>query len=325
MKLLLFLTILLLLLVNLFLLFSAFVTKSWSIIKSDKTLGLFSCTDCDQFKDNWNFECLARSTCENENKIGECNLYKDLYKGSFSFLVFEFASLLMAILFIEKLILIILRFPSGTSVSSLGIPISMFLFHLLGTFIWFGYTEAGSSCSAEKDSEKRPSICISSGSSIIIANCILMGITLGIFIYSFINTEIKEEVHYIHKPFLWISGTIWLYTSQIFAFITLALNLASLTVEDWVKSENYSGSLLRCSNCDTIKWMSWSCLQGTACSANNDSHDCQNYKKFALASQSFLSLQGFSLILFALYIQNLTAFVRRREYGWKYLNYVKNI
>lgn len=325
MKLLFSLSVLILLLLNISLLISAFSLRKWSTINSNKNLGLFSCTDCEQLQDNWNFECLARSACENDSKIGECNLYKDLYKGSFGFLVLEFGSLLMSLLFLEKLILLILKFPTGPRPSFIGTGVSMLIFHVIGTIIWFRYSEAGTECSSENESDTRPSVCMSTGASTAIANCILMGGTVTLFIIGFLQSTTLERTIYIHKKFMWISGTIWLWTSLVFGFITLILILGSLTVKNWVKSQGLLGSLFRCDNCDSIKWMSWSCLQGTACETNTDSDDCKFYKKLAHASDYFICLQALSLILLIFYMQSLTAFVKCKEYGSKYINYVKNI
>lgn len=325
MKLLFSLPVLILLLLNISLLISAFSSRKWSTISSDKKLGLFSCTDCEQLQENWNFECLARSTCENDSKIGVCNLYKDLYKGSFGFLVLEFGALLMSLLFLEKLILLILKFPTGPRALFLGTAISMLIFHVTGTILWFSYSEAGRECPYEKDSDTRPSVCMSTGANIAIANSILMGGTITLFIVGYLKSNTLERSIYIHKKFMWISGTIWLWTSLLFAFITLILMLGSLTVKNWVKSQGLLGSLFRCDNCDTIEWMSWSCLQGTACETNIDSNDCKLYRKLAHASEYFISIQALSLILLTLYIQSLIAFIKCRELGSKYLNYVKNI
>ncbi|OMJ88670.1 hypothetical protein SteCoe_9374 [Stentor coeruleus] len=321
MKLLFSLSVLILLLLNISLLISAFSSTKWSTINSNKNLSLFSCTDCEQLQDNWNFECLARTTCENDSKLGECNLYKDLYKGSFAFLVLEFGSLLMSLLFLEKLIFLILKFPSGPRVSFLGVSIFMLIFHVTGTITWFSYTNAGINCPIEKNNNTRPSVCMNTGSNISIANCILMGGTIILFIISYLKTITSDSSFYIHKKFIWISGTIWLWTSLVFAFITLILMLGSLTVKNWIKFQGSLGSLFRCDNCDSVQWMSWSCLQGTACEINNDSNDCKLYRKLAHASDYFLSLQSLSLILFALYIQSLTVFIKCKVYGNKYLNY----
>ena len=122
---------------NICLIIASLGVKKWSIVDSDKDLGLYSCEDCGAFKNRWNYECLGRSYCEQEGKNAECSLYKDLYKASYSYMVLEFAALVLSFLFLEKCVLAIFGKFSGHRLTIILYGAWMLIFHVLGTILLF--------------------------------------------------------------------------------------------------------------------------------------------------------------------------------------------
>ena len=321
MKLLLVLVSLILATLNISLIIASLSSESWSKFNSSKVQTLYNCSDCDLLQEDWNFECLARLSCNNSLDPGLCSMYSSLYKASFAYLT---ASLLCSILFIEKLILLTFGYYIGSRVLTVGSAVGMALFHVIGTILWFGYTSAGHNCPHVSGSEI-PSVCYSTGPVIAIANCVLMGITVVFFSVGFCKSEVQEEDKTVRGKFLWISIEKWGWVILFFVLAGIVLKLGSLTVQAWVKSGTFQGSLYRCKDCNEIEWMGWDCLQGTECNINPNSQKCVSYSKLHRASKRFISLEAACVILIALFLQVLTALIMGQDYGNRFMNYVRNI
>jgi hypothetical protein len=313
-----------LLILNISLIIASLAVKDWSTVDKSKDLGLYSCENCGSLKNDWNFECLGRSYCEEEGKSGECSLYKDLYKASYSYLLLEFSSLLLSILFLEKTVLLVFDMNPGPKTSVLATGFLMLLFHVLATILWFAFSEAGYSCK-ETDFKSRPEICFSQGAALAVANCVLMGVTMTVFLvvfrksFDFLVPEINPG------RILWMPGFVVVGAAIVLVVFSTVLMLASLTVRRWVETESFEGGLVRCQDCDKIEWLAWTCLRETECEINSDSSKCSDYKQLAKASSRFIGLQAATFVFVTLFLQNLTAFLKGRVYGFKVTNYVKNI
>lgn len=324
MKLALKLTITGLLMLNIILIIASLGVKYWAKVNSDDDLALYSCSDCGSLKSNWNYECLGRSYCQLEGADSHCSLYTDLYKASYSYLILEFCALVLSLLFLEKLLLICFdRYP-GQKFTVILTAVFMLIMHLLGTILWFAYSEAGNHCE-KTNYARRPDICYSQGPSIAISNCVLMLITITIFIISY-----KPQANILIKEFApgsiwWIPRKLIIWISISFLSLSIILMLASLTVKKWVNSENFTGSLTRCEDCDKVEWLSWTCLQSFECEINSDSLFCTDYSELASASKNFVGLQGATFIFISLFIQNLTALSKNQVHGFILTNYVNII
>ena len=208
MKLVFVLIILSLLILNIALIIASLGSQRWSVIDSNKNFSLYYCIDCEDLQHDWNFECLARSSCSTTLKQNDCSLYSDLYKASYAYLILEFASLLMSILFFEKLLLIITNDDIGSKISIIGISISMLVFHVAGTIFWFGLSAAGTTCDTPSTNTK-PSVCYSTGPKLAISNCVLMFVTITLFISVFCRAESSDAKSVLHCKFLGVSGKKW--------------------------------------------------------------------------------------------------------------------
>jgi hypothetical protein len=324
MKKIVYLLILFLLLVNISLIIACFSVQNWSQLNVDKKLGLYSCTDCQVFEDDWNFECLARSTYSNPLKQGEYTLYRDLYNASYSYLALEYISLIMSIMLLEDLLLKLSKAESNSKVMSISIASLMFIFHLAGTVAWFGYTKAGASCNVAVNNA-RPSVCYETGPIIAISNCIFMLVTVSVFILLSLRSSKPKGTAYINTRLLGIGVDKWAWISLFLCAVGTTLMLVSLTIESWVDNNRYYGSLYRCKDCTKTYWMGWDCLKGTACAINPDSKECLAYKNLYNASKSFIICQAAAIVFLALFLKNLTAFIKGNNYGNAYANYVRVI
>ena len=299
------------------------VTK-WSIVDSDKDLGLYSCEDCGAFKNRWNYECLGRSYCSEDGKDAECSLYKDLYKASYSFMVLEFAALVLSFLFLEKCVLAIFGKFSGNRLAVFLYGALMLCLHVLGTILWFVYSEAGQTCDSTSY-KSRPDLCFSLGPSLAIANCILMPISLILTIFLVKTPQSQTIEEYTPGRVLWISGQIFSLVSLILMSGAVVLMLSSLTIDKWLIADDYRGGLIRCKDCDSNEWLGWSCLESQECEINEESSKCSDYKKVSKAANVFVGLQAATFICVTFFLQYLTAYIRGQSFGFPALNYVSCI
>lgn len=324
MKLVFKLTVTGLLILNIVLIIASLGVKYWAKVNSDEDLALYSCSNCGSLKTDWNYECLGRSYCELEGADSQCSLYSDLYKASYSYLILEFCALVLSILFLEKLLLICFdRYP-GQRFTIIFTAIFMFIMHLLGTILWFAYSEAGNTCDKTTYTSK-PDICYTQGPALAISNCILMSITIISFIILYKphpNTLIKE---FLPGSIWWIPRKLTIWVSISFLSLSIILILASLTIKKWVNNENFTGSLIRCEDCNKVEWLSWTCLKSLECEINSDSATCSDYSELASASSNFVGLQGATFIFISLFIQNLTALSKHQVHSFILANYVKHI
>jgi hypothetical protein len=236
-------------------------------------------------------------------------------------MVLEFAALVLSFLFLEKCVLAIFGKFSGHRLTIILYGALMLSFHVLGTILWFVYSEAGQSCS-KTSYESRPDLCLSEGPSLAISNCILMPISLlltGILIKPPQSQTIEE---YTPGRILWISGRIFSLVCLIFMSGAVILMLASLTINKWLVADDYKGGLIRCKDCDSTEWLSWSCLESQECEINDQSSKCSDYEKVSKAAKVFISLQAATFIFVTFFLQNLTAYIKTQPLGFPVLNYV---
>lgn len=313
-----------LLVLNISLILASLSVKSWGKVDSDKILGLYSCEDCGSLKSNWNYECLGRSYCEKQGADGECSLYSDLYKASYSYLVLEFCALVLSLLFLEKLLLILFNKHPGPKSSIVLTAAFMLVFHLLGIIIWFAYSEAGKNCE-KTDFDSRPDICFTQGPALAVANCILMLVTIIIFLFTYKSATNSLVQEFVPGSILWFPRKIVVWTSLLFLTLSIILMLASLTVKKWVKNEDFEGSLVRCEDCDKTEWLSWTCLKSRDCEINSSSSTCSDYEELSSASRKFIGLQGATFICLIFFAQNVTIFIKNRVHGFNFTNHVSYI
>lgn len=313
-----------LLLLNIGLIFTSFGHSNWAVFDESEKLSLFACADCEGLKPDWSFECLARSICPMDGQNSKCSLYTDLYKSSYSYLILEFASLLMASLFLEKIIFLCINRYPGPKITIYFSGIFMLIFHTSATILWFIYSEAGLSCPST-DFKDRPEICIGYGPAIALANIPLMLITVLFLACSLSKSDLPYQKEIIPGDFLKISGSFWIWVCLIISGLYSALILASLTIKKWVVSDDFEGSLIRCKDCTEVEWLSWNCLKSQYCDINQDSKQCKDYKELANASDYFIILQAVCFILIAHYIQYLTAIVKGTLYGTVFTNYSTSV
>ena len=253
-------------------------------------------------------------------------MYKDLYKASYAYFTLEFASLLLAIILLEKVLLKIFNLYSGSRLMINTIALGMVITHISATIFWFAYTKSGNHCETALNQD-RPDICYSTGAKIAISNIVFMFITVvAIFsLFKYYDWSEVQEKSLLNYNFLWISSRIWGWLIFVFCLISILLMLASLSTSSWVNNSKFYGGLYRCNNCDTTTNLGWDCLQGTACSINSSSEECNNYKELYKAAQLFISFESAAIIFFMLFLQVLINFNMGNDYGSSSINYVSFI
>ena len=152
-----------------------------------------------------------------------------------------------------------------------------------------------------------------------------MFITVLFFLCTYCRSNVQQEYYIFHEKVLGMSLSGWGLVALVLTFVGFLLMITSLTISSWITTTNFSGGLYRCENCNHIKYLGWDCLQGSTCSINSNSTNCNTYKELYEASQLFISFEAAAIIFLALFIQSLTAYIRGRDYGNKYANYVSII
>ncbi|OMJ85460.1 hypothetical protein SteCoe_13220 [Stentor coeruleus] len=324
MKLLWILTATLLLLLNLMLIIITLSLKTWSEINTKDVMALATCTDCDKLYTNWNFECFARSICSQDSDLGLCQVYKNLYSAGFGFMVLEVASLLMGILMLEKIAILAVHGEFGSSWNFYINGILILVFHLIGICIWIGKSGAKwTGCDKTNNIYSTPDICALDGPRLSIANIFLISLTLSYIFYLYRKHPVLHIGHTVSfKKIFWIPGKIWAYI--VFALLGLSyiLIMASTTTNLWISKVSRRGGLLRCENCDDVDDLGWQCLSGRECEIDSESADCDLYHSLSKGSQSYLILQGITVIFLILFAQSLTASIKGRKYGLPILNFI---
>lgn len=314
-------TVLLLLVLSLMI--SSLSVHSWSKINDKSVMSLIGCIDCKPLNNDWNFECFARSICNENSDLGLCKIYTTLYKASFAFYILEIASMIMGILLMEKIAILAMNGDFGSPLSVYFIGSMMLAFHLLAICLWLGITGASwSDCFKTTDIFATQSVCVLDGPKVAIANIFFITLFLAYFFFIFA----KRNVQYLHKvvtlkKLLWINGRFWCFVAMGLLGITNFVILASLVTSSWVTKGQIEGSLTRCLDCTEVDWMGWECLAGTECSINSSSENCDFYSKLSRSSKGFIVLEAMTIICLMFFSQSLTSLVRGRIYGLRFLNY----
>ena len=312
-----------LLIIDISLMIGSLSTENWSKVNNSDVMTLAGCKDCDLLQPKWNFECLAKSLCYENSALGSCKVYTNLYHSAYAYLVLEVAALLMALILLEKIVILAFNKDYGSSFSVYLSGSLILVFHLLATTLWFGLSGASpSNCSYTSSLYETPSVCIEDGPKIALANIFLIAMTLGYFFFIFYN---RSELHIRKitslKKILWIRGKFWAYISLLLLSISYIIILASLTTTSWVTQATIQGSLTRCYNCDTVEWLNWECLAGKQCDIDSSSSSCDLYRKLGDSSKAFIGLEIVSIFFLLFFSQSLTALIKGRTYGIGILNF----
>lgn len=296
----------------------------WSTVNDSKSMSLTGCLDCENFFDDYNFECLARTYCEQNEDYGSCKVNKSLYKAGYAYLVLEVLSLLMALLLLEKQVIWMLNLELGQSVILYVLAGLMLIFHLLGTILWIVFSEAKfMDCGTTKDIYDTPDVCIGQGPSVAIANIFIISASVSYFFFIFLRrSPLHIQTTVTYSKVLWLKGKAWLIIFLFVLIISYTLILVSITTKNWVSNDDIHGSLLRCEDCDDISDLGWSCLSGKECSTDDNSDDCKLYRRLSTSSSSFMILEGMSLITLIFFAQTLTGLIKDLNYGVSLLNYL---
>ena len=305
------------------LMISSLAVTSWSLINNKAKMSLGGCKDCDPLSTSWNFECFARSICSENSDLGLCGLYTTLYHSAYAFFVLEVASLLMALLLLEKIAILAVKGDFGSPWGVYATGGLVFVFHILATCLWLGMSGARwGSCSSTTDLYLTPSLCVLDGPKLAIANIFFITAFLGYFFYVFQKrTVLHQHQVIVLKKFLWLRGKYWGVIAMLLMCVGVFIILASLTTTSWVTQGELQGSLMRCHDCGDVNWMGWECLAGTECDTNSSSYNCGFYRKMATGSRGFVVLEAMTLISLILFSQSLTGLIRGRAYGIWFLNY----
>jgi hypothetical protein len=311
------------LLVNISLIIVSLALPKWSTINDSKEMSLTGCIDCENFYDDFNFECLARTYCEANEDYGTCKVNKNLYKAGYAYLVLEVLSLLMALLLLEKQVIWMFSKEYGHGVLPIILAVLMILFHLAATVLWMILSDSKfSSCGSTGDLYKTPDVCVGHGPIVAITNIILMVGSVCYFIFIYLKrSPLHIYTTITFRKVLWLRGKVWLIILLAVLVLSYMLILISITTKSWVSENNRTGSLLRCDDCSEVSNLNWECLSGKECSTDDNSDDCSLFRRLSSAGRAYLIFEAMSLIFFMFFAQTLTALIKDLDYGIGILNY----
>jgi hypothetical protein len=214
----------------------------------------------------------------------------------------------------EKLFLTITSSPSGSllffqvfSVCHLGSQVAALI-------TWFSITSADfSSCLV--------------GVSLSISAVFISFFAAVISNWALFKGKNEEEMPVIYEEgkLCGINARIHLLIGLILGIMALALIFNGITNENWIIGNDFEGSLSRCKDCLSVKWMNWDCVQGFECEINSNSKDCKTFQDISKSIKFFSPLITLSVLFLMLSFQQGAACLISYQYGWTFMGQVIKI
>lgn len=284
----------------------------WSTLNSEK-FGLNSCRTCENLYSNWSWECLARVSCM-KNEL-YCVNYTNGYKSGLFYTYFELGSIFAGLLLLEKLVILVCHEEFGAKFTIYTIAILHFALHAIGVISWFAYSDSNF---------ENADIKAGYGPIVSITNGIFMGFYVSFLIFTLARSKVKSGlVRYEDSKLL--LGINPKYCALIGLILVVAggiLIIAGLTSKKWLHKGEFSGGLLRCSDCNEVPDLNWSCLAGSECEINSNSANCHTYLDLSASGKTYIYLEVFAILCIIFSIQPAIGVIISRTYGFKYLFHV---
>ena len=284
------------------------LTPTW-VKYNNETYDLFKCVSCKDLKKSWTFECLARQSCKNQDE--SCQDFNDLFNSGKTFAFFQIFSIFCGIIVLEKIFLLV-------SSKSIGNLMFFYLFCLLHFAFAVASLVAWFSMSSAKYSNTL------SGPKLAITTIIVIFISYLSMIIpirgSYQGCVVYVETQY--QPICKISSKVLLAIGLAFGALSLCLIYIGVINENWVSWNSVEGSLFKCKNCLDFKDSNWVCSQTYFCEIDENSEQCEVYRKVSESSSTFIPLQLLSIFFITLSFQPGAASLLSTHYGWKYISQV---
>lgn len=96
--------------------------------------------------------------------------------------------------------------------------------------------------------------------------------------------------------------------------ISLGLQISSIFIKDWSKTDSKHFSLFSCTNCNNLyKDYTWECMARTNCYSNSDT--CELYENGYQGEILYLYLELASIIFGSLFLEKIVFFILGKAYG----------
>lgn len=287
---------------------STLLTPTW-VEYNNETYDLFKCVSCKELKKSWTFECLARQSCKNQDD--SCQDFNDLFNAGKTFAFFQIFSILCGLIVLEKLFLLISSKPIGNLTFFYLFCLLHFSFAFSSLVAWFSMSSVSYSSTL-------------TGPKLAIAAIVIIFISYLSMIIP-ISRSYQASVIYIegqYKPICKMSSKLLLGLGLIFGALSLCLIYSGVIHENWVSWNSIEGSLFKCKNCLEFKNSNWVCSQTYFCEIDENSEQCEVYKKISKSSTTYIPLQLLSIFFITLSFQPGAASLLSIHYGWKYISQV---
>lgn len=278
----------------------------------NRSYSLTQCTSCSGLKKDWTFECLARESCQ--EKSSDCSTLTDFFNASKIYAYFQVLSIFFGLLFIEKLFLMVFSLNFGTH-SFFHIFSIIHLGSLLASILSWVFVS-------------------SVESSVLSFGPIFAFFTAAWAILCFLltnwkiyNEKAQENIKFIIETsqLCGIDNKVYTFIGLLFGALTLACILLGVINKEWVKGEDFIGSLTKCKDCYEVRWMDWGCMKAYHCEIDKNSEICEVYQKLSKSESAYIPIQIISVFFLLLSFQQGSALLISQHYGCAYLSRVKII
>ena len=196
------------------------LVPTWVEYKSE-TYDLFKCVSCNDLKESWTFECLARQSCKNRDST--CQDFNDLFNAGKAFAFFQIFSIFCGLINLEKLFLLISSKPIGSLAFFYFFGLLHFVFALSSLASWFSMSSVSYS-----DTLSGPKLAIAATVIIFIFYVLLI---LPVSRSYRTNSVLLETMH---RPICNFSSKILLIIGLLIGTCSLCLIYIGLIDENWL-------------------------------------------------------------------------------------------
>lgn len=279
---------------------------------SGEDWGLIYCSSCSSLHKSWTWECFARLNCS--KSLSSCDLLTQAYKSLTLFIIIDSIKTIFTLLILSRFILMLSNKSYGSFLSLLLlILLSVFLkisglFYWVITF-WVEFKDEGN---------------LGFG-SFLNFGCTGWEVITGIVsVYSSWRVLDIHEESFVKSFRCGINRKGFMGVAGIFLSAGALMNIFSLNDSQWV-SDEYTGTLIRCKDCEFVDWMPWKCIATTACEINSSSNECKIFSRYSKAGSTYLIFSLVSSVLSLKVIDFILAYVLFSNLGLYNLNFVNFI
>ena len=279
------------------------------------------CTDGDDddAREGTSWSCLKDRSCVGEQRSGMCMLTQDMVYGFKSYWVLELFALLWVLLILVRLIALYRKKDHGPNWMLYGLLAAGILTHCAAIMTWFALTNANfmDDCTVNTDKpQNRPDVCAEEGAKLSIAIIFAFFISTLLTILVLVKdsnrlvTERLPSGKFKGMPYI-----VWHVLTFFFMIAGLFIVIASGAVEDWVKTNGLTGTLLTYDNWGGFEDTGYDCISEPVCTTDIDQGACETFRAIKRSTQAYLFFIVAVFFAWAVWADGWLMLVLRRNYS----------